>query len=85
MELEEGGVVLVSELYDSANNQYGYYIVNTSDSAVAEEATQTLEISIKDFEKIQIYNMGNIENVALNNGKYTVTLECGRGIFVLPY
>ena len=85
VELEEGGVVLVSELYDSANNQYGYYIVNTSDSAVAEEATQTLEISIKDFEKIQIYNMGNIENVALNNGKYTVTLECGRGIFVLPY
>ncbi|MBQ8229274.1 MAG: hypothetical protein IJZ32_01100 [Clostridia bacterium] len=85
VQLEEGGVVLVTELYDAENDQYGYYIVNASDSAMAEEATQTLEISLKDFEKIQIHNMGEVENVALENGKYSVTLECGRGIFVLPY
>lgn len=85
VQLEEGGVVLVTELYDAEKNQYGYYIVNASDSAMAEEATQTLEISVKDFKKIQIHNMGEVENVALENGKYSVTLECGRGIFVLPY
>ncbi|MBQ8320508.1 MAG: hypothetical protein IJX81_06470 [Clostridia bacterium] len=83
--LEEGGVVLVTELYDAEKEQYGYFIVNASDSALAEEATQTLRISFKDFEKIQIWDKGEVTNAFLDDGSYEFTLECGRGVFVMPY
>lgn len=79
-----GGLVIVTELYDEANNQYGYYVVNATTPAYSTEIRVSLKF--KDVENAQIYQNSRVNNVALNSvGEMNVFLGTGRGAFVMPY
>ena len=80
---ENEGIILVTELYDAENDQYGYYVVNATAPTVASEIKTTLKF--KNFKNVQVYKNGETKNEQMKNGEYTVTLSGGRGVFVLPY
>ena len=81
--LESEGIILTTELYDEDNDQYGYYFVNITDP----EQTTNIEIDIefKEKENIQIYNGKEVVNEKLGDGKATITLSTGQGVFVMPF
>lgn len=81
--LDKEGIVLITELYDKDNEQYGYYFVNITDP------TKSVDIKVSvDFNSgshVQVYNGKEIKNAKMKNGNYTFTLSTGRGAFVMPY
>ena len=81
--VSEKGAVLISELYDTQLEQYGYYIVNPTDSTVLSE--QTIVIKFDNCENLCVYANGTTTTVDLIDGKYTLNLSTGDGVFVLPY
>ena len=79
-----GGLVIITELYDEARNQYGYYVVNATTPAYSTEIKVTLKF--EGFENTQIYQNARVNNVALSdNGEVNIYLGTGRGAFVMPY
>lgn len=81
--LQSGGMVLITELYDAKNDQYGYYVVNAGDPAYAHELVVTLDFG--DMKYAQIYQMNTVNDVKTTEGKITVNLGTGRGAFVMPF
>ncbi len=78
-----GGIVLVTELYDEVNDQYGYYVVNVTDPYFESTATVTLDFGT--YTNVQTYANGAVNNSETNNGSVEITLETGRGVFVMPF
>ena len=81
---QTGGMVLVTEMYDAANDQYGYFVVNTTDPELTSETVVTLKI--KDFKNVQIWQNSSVNNVQLSeDGEVPLHLGTGRGAFVMPF
>lgn len=78
-----GGVVLMTELYDAENDQYGYFVVNGTDPMFPSEVSVTL--NVKDFQNVQIWQSETISNIGLINGQVKIDLGTGRGAFIMPY
>ncbi len=83
MKVQAGGVLLVTELYDQNNDQYGYYVVNVTDPQFTSEAV--VELDFGAYKYAQIYQFGQATNVCLKEGKIKVSLGSGRGAFVMPF
>lgn len=81
--LGSNGVVLTTELKDESLNQYGYYVVNATDSMQA--MAQTVTLTFAGYSNVQVYQNGVVTNYQLSNGSITLSLACGNGAFVLPY
>lgn len=81
--LQSGGMLLVTELYDETNDQYGYFVVNTTDPAYSSELVVDLDFG--DYKNVQIYQNSTIVDAKTKNGKATIYLGSGRGAFVMPY
>ena len=78
-----GGVVVMTELYDAENDQYGYFIVNGTDPYFASEISVTLNVNT--FSNVQIWQSETISNIGLVDGKVRIELGTGRGAFIMPY
>ncbi|MBQ3115447.1 MAG: hypothetical protein IJC07_00285 [Clostridia bacterium] len=78
-----GGVVILTELYDKENDQYGYFVVNGTDPAFASEISVTL--NVKNFSNVQIWQSETISNIGLVDGQVRIELGTGRGAFIMPY
>ena len=76
-------MLLVTELYDANNEQYGYFVVNASNPAFSNELVVTLDFG--DYENAQIYQNCTIVDAKTEDGKVKVYLGTGRGAFVMPY
>ena len=81
--LQAGGMVLITELYDAKNDQYGYYVVNTGNTMYSSELEVTLDFGDNQF--VQIYQNSNIIDAKTDQGKAKIYLGSGRGAFVMPY
>jgi hypothetical protein len=81
--VQSGGMVLITEFYDAEKDQYGYCVVNGSNPAYTSEVVVTLDFG--SMQNAQIYQNLNILNVKANNGKITINLGTGRSAFVMPY
>ena len=79
--LSESGILLATELKDG--DRYGYYFVNATDPVSAVEETVT--VTIRDFDCVQIYQRGEVRNEKLEDGKTVLTLGPGQGAFVIPF
>lgn len=87
VEQDSGGLLLVTELYDEEKNQYGYYVVNATDTSSLIDLTD-IKVSVKfsgNFKKVQTYRNGVPKNSFLKDGKATFYLTSGEGVFLLPY
>ena len=83
VKLQSGGMVLITELYDKENNQYGYYVVNATNPGYTSEIVVTLDFGEYDY--VQVYQASKVSNAKTNDGKITVHLGTGRGAFVMPF
>ena len=81
--LQKAGILLISELYDAANDQYGYYFVNITDPV--QNQTISFEVGFEGFGNVQTYDAGQVSNAKLTGGKTTISLAAGKGVFVMPY
>jgi len=81
--VQTGGMVLITELYDKENDQYGYYVVNATNPAYASELVVTLDFGDKKY--AQIYQNNTVTDAVSDGGKVNVYLGTGRGAFVMPY
>ncbi|MBQ4098023.1 MAG: hypothetical protein IJC72_01815 [Clostridia bacterium] len=78
-----GGMILITEMYDEANDQWGYCVVNATDPGVSSEVEVTL--TFNDYKNVQIVQSLNTTNLALKDNKITVQIGSGRSAFVMPY
>jgi hypothetical protein len=78
-----GGLLLISEMYDEKNGQWGYYVVNATDSGVSSEMSVTL--TFNDYKNVQIVQSMNTFNAGLKDHTITLELGSGRAAFVMPY
>ena len=83
IEVEGNGAALVTEQYDKANRQRGYYVMNATDPIYMTELKITLHID--GFDMVQIYNGKKVVEREVKNGKISFYLPTGQGIFVMPY
>lgn len=79
--LSEEGIVLCSEFTD--DDVYGYYLVNATDPT--KKVEETVSVSFKGFDCIQIYYNGTVKNEKMEKGTSTFTLAPGEGVFVIPF
>jgi len=83
IEVEGNGAALITEQYDKANDQRGYYVMNATDALYATELKITLYID--GFDMVQVYNGKKVVEKAVKNGKVSFYLLTGQGIFAMPY
>jgi hypothetical protein len=78
---------LVTELYDDENNRYMYMVQNVVDPDYqGAKAYQTATITFTSgYTRALVYKNGEVTNVALQGGKYTVKQHAGEAVFILPY
>ena len=81
--VETAGAILVTEMYDKANSRFGYFIVNVTDPVV--EGGSNVTLKFDEFDKVQIWNKGEVEKRAIENNALRVEFEIAQGIFVIPY
>jgi len=81
--LDSAGIILTTEQYDKANNKRGYYVMNATAPAKATDIKVTLEIN--KYNNVQIYNGKTITNKKVKDGKLSVHLSTGEGVFIIPY
>ena len=87
VEQNSGGLLLVTELYDKEKNQFGYYVVNTTDTSSLVDLTD-IKVTVEfdgGFKKVQTYRNGEPKNSFLKDGKTEFYLTSGEGVFLLPY
>lgn len=81
----DGAAVLATKLYDEENGQSGYWFVNAEDPVQAGVVEFDVTFG-NEYGHIVVYNEGEYTIYELDeNGKASFSLECGRGVFVLPY
>ena len=78
---------LVSELYDDENNRYMYMVQNVVDPDYqGAKGYQTATVTFASgYTRALVYKNGEVTNVALKGGKYTVKQHAGEAVFILPY
>ena len=81
--LESTGALLVSELYDKQNNRFGYFVTNATDPLVEQNLQATL--TFNGYDKVQIYDKGEVSAQPIEDNELPVVLAAGQGIFVIPY
>ena len=79
-----GSILLITELYDKANDQYMYMIMNAADPSVV-TTKSTATVSFGNANDLLVYDKGERSNAKLKDGKYTVSLNPGHAVFVLPF
>lgn len=82
--ISKNGVALVSELYDEEKGWFGYFVMNAT-NPYGSVATQTVTLTFSGYRNVQIYQDGVVKNVALENGRISLTLAEAAGAFVIPY
>ena len=82
--LESNGILLVTELYDEATGQIGYYFVNATDTLKKAEMEFSVQFTGK-YGNVQTYYKGMMETEKIKNKTFSYSLGAGEGIFVLPY
>lgn len=82
--ISQSGVALVSELYDEEKGWFGYFVMNAT-NPYGSVATQTVTLTFSGYRNVQIYQDGVVRNVALENGRISLTLAEAAGAFVIPY
>lgn len=81
-------IAFVSEMYDEKKDQYLYRIMNGMETVfeAEEDEPQTTEIVFDEkYKKADVFDGESWKTVTLENGKYTVTLRAGMGVFVAIY
>jgi hypothetical protein len=84
---DSGGLLLVTELYDEEKDQYGYFVVNATDTSSLVDLTD-IKVTVEfggGFKKVQTYRNGKPKNSFLKGGKASFYLASGEGVFLLPY
>ena len=84
------GVALVTELCDTENGWFGYFVMNATNPynglfGTTTVATQTVTLTFNGYSKAQIYQDGAVKTVTLTNGQLSLTLAEATGAFVIPY
>ncbi len=80
--------VLMTELYDKEKGNTMYMIQNILDPIYAEaegECVLEAEITFQNCTHLLVIDKGNSTTIELQNGKYSVTLQPGHAVFVIPY
>ncbi|MBQ8229268.1 MAG: hypothetical protein IJZ32_01070 [Clostridia bacterium] len=83
VKMKNGGVALITELYDEKADRYGYYIVNATDPEM--NAAQEISVAFADCNNATVLYKGEETTIELVNGEGKFSLDCGQGVFVLPY
>ena len=83
VEIKNGGVALITELYDKKAKRYGYYIVNATDPEM--NMAQEIDIIFVDCNAATVLYKGEETTIKFADGEGRFFLECGQGVFVLPY
>lgn len=81
--ISPSSVLLVTEMYDDEKQQYGYMVMNIADPDAA--SSVNAELAFSEADAVSVYGNGTNEVFALDEGKFSVELAPGRGVFVLPY
>lgn len=79
VEVNQDGALFVSEMYNEEANTYGYMVTNVTNPSV--KTTVHAEISLK-MKKLTKYFKGVPEPVEVKDGKITLTLGPGQGVFL---
>jgi hypothetical protein len=80
--------VLVNELYNEANGDYLYRVINMTDTRVEEMqgAVQTTKLHFKDgYTRADVFQGGKWTTVALDGGELTIQLLAGDAAYILIY
>ena len=75
-------------MYDEKKDQYLYRIMNGMETVfeAEEDEPQTTELVFDEkFKKADVFDGESWKTVTLENGKYTVALRAGMGVFVAIY
>ena len=78
------GCALVTELYDDENDNYMYMAMNVLDPDTGNAAEMSLTFAAYSYALVYDGN-GNFSTVTLNNGAYSVSLNAGEAVFVIPF
>ncbi len=80
--------VLITELYDEEKENTMYMIQNILDPLYVEEEGECVleaEITFKDCTHLLVIDKGETSTVALKDGVYSITLDPGHAVYVIPY
>lgn len=84
----DDNIVLVTELFDQANDQYMYCVMNPQAPSNGKysdvSVTATLEFG-KEFSAVEIWHRGEKFYLPLENGKITLDISAGYALYVLPF
>lgn len=85
-ENDSKSILLATEMIDKSNSQYGYMCVNATDPVTTSSKSKSV-VAFKDgVDAVRVIDdEGNISDFAASSGTYTVELEPGRGVFIMPY
>ena len=70
-------------LLQDKDGRPGYVIVNYNDTT--KNVTDSVEITLKNYDRALVFVDGEKRDVALVNGKLKLNLGVGEGVFVIPY
>ena len=82
-EAETEGGYLLTEFYDKGNDRYGYFLVNVADPAYA--GSGKVKMTFDGYNKVQLYDRGQVSNKAIAKSTLTLELGVGQGMFIIPY
>ena len=80
--------VLVNELYNQANGDYLYRVINMTDTREEEMqgAVQTTKLHFKEgYTRADVFQDGKWTTVAMEDGELTIQLLAGDAAYILIY
>ncbi len=83
----DNDVLFVSELKDSANDKYMYFVQNCIDPANGDlgNTTETVTVDFgSEYNWVAEFDGGDLTYVKLDGGKYEKLLSAGYGVFLIP-
>ncbi len=79
-------ILLTTEMVDKRNNQYGYMCVNVTDPVTASSKSKSVIALKEGVDAVRVIDdEGNVSDHAAASLTYTIELEPGRGVFIMPY
>ena len=86
--VEDNDAAFVTELVDSANNQYMYMLMNPQHPSNSRYSNLDLHAEMEfdsKFKKMEVWTEGKMSIVELNKGKAVFDIKAGHAVFVMPY